>query len=125
MTWRDAVRFLVWTIGFALVTATGGWLAVPVSAAFWALLTPAAQRRELLIALAAAAAWGLLILWGMEGASTARLLSLLAGIFRVPGWTLVLLTLAIPALLAWSAAVIASDAGAAVVRRAIRRRPQR
>ncbi|MFL5562599.1 MAG: hypothetical protein ACJ79K_14100 [Gemmatimonadaceae bacterium] len=109
MNGRDVLLFIVRTTGFALVTATGGWLAVPVTAAVWSTLATAERRRELHLALAAAASWALLLLWGSASVSDARLLSLLGGIFQVPGWTFVLLTLAVPALLAWSAAVVTSS----------------
>ena len=117
---RDWILFVVRATGFALVTAMGGWLAIPVTAAVWSTLATAERRRELRIALAAAASWALLLGWG-TGAGTKRLLSLLGGIFGVPGWTLILLTLAIPALLAWGAAVVAGDVSAALAVRAARR----
>lgn len=109
MRGRDIVLFIVRTTGFALVTATGGWLAVPVTAAVWSTLGSAEARRELHLALAAAASWALIMLWGASSASNARLLALLAGIFHVPGWSFVLLTLAVPALLAWSAGVVTAS----------------
>lgn len=121
MSARDWVLFVVRASGFALVTAMGGWIAVPLTAAVWSTLATGERRRELRIALAAAASWALLLGWSAEGAATHRLLSLLGGIFRVPGWTLILLTLAIPALLAWSAAVVASESSAAIAARAARR----
>jgi hypothetical protein len=108
MRGRDVTLFIVRTTGFALVTATGGWLAVPVTAAVWSTLASAELRRELHLALAASASWALLMFWGATSASDARLLALLGGIFHVPGWTFVLLTLAVPALLAWSAGVVTS-----------------
>lgn len=109
MNGRDVLLFIVRTTGFALVTATGGWLAVPVTATVWSTLATAEKRRELHLALAASASWALLLLWSSTSASDDRLLSLLGAIFRVPGWTFVLLTLAVPALLAWSAAVVTSS----------------
>ena len=109
MTGRAVLLFVVRVFGFAVVTAAGGWLAVPASAAFWALLAGEERRRELSLALAAAAGWALLLLWTLHGVAAARLLGLLGGIFRVPGWTLVVLTLAIPFLLAWSAAAVAGE----------------
>ena len=108
MRGRDVVLFIVRTTGFALVTATGGWLAVPVTAAVWSTLASAEPRRELHLALAASASWALLIWWGASAAGNSRLLALLGGIFHVPGWTFVLLSLAVPALLAWSAGVVTS-----------------
>ena len=106
---RDVVLFIVRTTGFALVTATGGWLAVPVTAAVWSTLPSAERHRAMRLALAAASSWALLLYWSWSGnGGTARLLALVGAIFRVPGWAFVLLTLAVPALLAWSAAVVTS-----------------
>ena len=114
MKGRDVTLFIVRTTGFALVTATGGWLAVPVTAAVWSTLASAEIRRELHLALAASESWALLMFWGATSASDARLLALLGGIFHVPGWTFVLLTLAVPALLAWSAGVVTSAISRAI-----------
>lgn len=125
MRGRTLILFLLRLAGFALVTAAGGWLAVPVSAAFWVLLAREERGRELSLALAAGAAWGVLVAWSLHGTSAGRLFALLAGIFRVPGWTLVLLTMAIPALLAWSAAVVAGDVAATLQANAARRRAER
>lgn len=121
MRLRDWVLLLVRTTGFALVTATGGWLAVPVTAAVWSTLASAEQRRELRLALAASASWALLLVWTSTGGGTKRLLALLGGIFGVPGWAFVLLTLAVPALLAWSAAVVTTAISSEIAARRSRR----
>lgn len=120
---RDWVLFIVRTTGFALVTATGGWLAVPVTAAVWSTLASAERHRAMRLALAAAASWALILTWGASGnGGTSKLLSLLGAIFRVPGWAFVLLTLAVPALLAWSAAVLTSAISTEISSRRARRR---
>lgn len=118
---RDWVLFIVRTTGFALVTATGGWLAVPVTAAVWSTLASAERHRALRLAFAASASWALLLLWSWGDADHGRLLSLLGGIFRIPGWTFVVLTLAVPALLAWSAAVVTSAISGEIAARRARR----
>lgn len=121
MSGRDWVLFIVRTTGFALVTATGGWLAVPVTAAVWSTLASAERHRALRLAMAASASWALLLVWTTSGGGSTRLLSLLGGIFRIPGWSFVVLTLAVPALLAWSAAIVTSTISAAIsARRASR-----
>jgi len=119
---RDWVLFIVRTTGFALVTATGGWLAVPVTAAVWSTIASAERRRELRLALAAAASWALLLAWSSSAGGSAKLLALLGAVFRVPGWSFVLLTLAVPALLAWSAAVVTSAISSEISARRARRR---
>jgi hypothetical protein len=121
MKLRDWILLLVRTMGFALVTATGGWLAVPVTAAVWSTLASGEKRRELRLAFAASASWALLLAWTSAGAGTTRLLSLLGGIFGVPGWTFLLLTLAVPALLAWSAAVVTHAVSSRIAARRARR----
>jgi hypothetical protein len=118
---RDWVLLLVRITGFALVTATGGWLAVPVTAAVWSTLATAEQRRELRLALAASLSWALLLVWTSSGGETKRLLALLGGIFGIPGWAFVLLTLAVPALLAWSAAVVTNAISSEIAARRARR----
>jgi hypothetical protein len=119
---RDWVLFVIRTTGFALVTATGGWLAVPVTAAVWSTLASAERHRAMRLALAAGASWALLLAWSSSGAETSKLLALLGAIFHIPGWTFVLLTLAVPALLAWSAAVVTSAISAGISERRARAR---
>jgi hypothetical protein len=118
---RDLILLLVRTTGFALVTATGGWLAVPVTAAVWSTLASAERRRELRLALAASASWALLLAWTSGGAGTRHLLVMLGQIFGVPGWAFLLLTLAVPALLAWSAAVVTQAVSSEIAARRARR----
>ena len=118
---RDWVLLLVRTTGFALVTATGGWLAVPVTAAVWSTLATAERRRELRLALAASASWALLLLWTTGDGGTSKLLALLGAVFGVPGWAFVLLTLAVPALLAWSSAVVTNAISSEIAARRARR----
>jgi hypothetical protein len=62
------------------------------------------------VALAAAAAWGALLAADAAGGSLGTVARTLAGVLRVPGLVLVLLTLAFPALLAWSAATVVAGA---------------
>ena len=119
---RDWVLFVIRTTGFALVTATGGWLAVPVTAAVWSTLASAERHRAMRLALAAGASWALLLAWSSSGAETSKLLALLGAIFHRPEWTFVLLTLAVPALLAWSAAVVTSAISSEISERRVRAR---
>jgi hypothetical protein len=114
---RDWILLLVRTTGFALVTATGGWLAVPVTAAVWSTLASG----ELRLAFAASASWALLLAWTSAGAGTKRLLVLLGEVFGVPGWAFLILTLAVPALLAWSAAVVTHAVSSEIATRRARR----
>ncbi len=132
MSGRDLVLFVIRALGFALLTAMGGWVVVPLTSALWSTLATAERRRDLHLALAAAAGWGLLLAWGSGNGATSRAAALLSGVFA-PGastegpapWTFVLLTLAVAALLAWSAAVVAGTLTRAVAARVARRRETR
>ena len=111
MSARDWILLVVRATGFALVTATGGWLTVPLTAAVWSALPTAERHREIRLALAAVVSWSVLLLWNARQGDTSRLLAVLGGTLQVPPASLVVLTLAIPALLAWSASVIANAIG--------------
>ena len=116
MSARDWILLVVRAAGFALVTATGGWLTIPLTAAVWSALPTAERHREIRLALAAVVSWTLLLLWSARQGDTGRLLAVLGGTLQVPPASLIVLTLAIPALLAWSASVVAHAMGRFVVR---------
>ena len=91
----------------AVLTWLIGWWAVPLVAAFVGGVLYVREGVAWRMALAAALAWALLV---MVNATTGRLsvaATTLGGVLRVPGVVLVLITLAFPALLAWSAATVA------------------
>ncbi|HEX2719166.1 MAG TPA: hypothetical protein VHM67_15960 [Gemmatimonadaceae bacterium] len=131
MSARDVVLFVIRALGFALLTAMGGWAVVPLTAALWSTLATAERRRDFHLALAAAAGWGLLLAWGTTHGGTARAAALLSGIFAMGGtrgpapWMFVLLTLAIAALLAWSAAVVVGTLTRGIAGRVARSRETR
>jgi hypothetical protein len=62
------------------------------------------------VALAAAASWGVLLAVDAVAGPFGTVARTLGGVMRVPGPALVLLTLAFPALLAWSAATLVAGA---------------
>jgi len=121
---RDWILLVVRATGFALVTATGGWLTIPLTAAVWSALPTAERHREIKLALAAVLSWALLLLWNARQGDTSRLLAVLGGTLQVPPVSLIVLTLALPALLAWSASIVASAVGRFVARLTARRPPQ-
>lgn len=91
----------------AVLTWVAGWWAVPLVAAFVGSVLYVREGVAWRMALAAAIAWVLLLI---VDATTGRLgvaVKTLGGVLRVPGVVLVLITLAFPALLAWSAATVA------------------
>ncbi|HET9012490.1 MAG TPA: hypothetical protein VFN38_11785 [Gemmatimonadaceae bacterium] len=70
------------------------------------------------VALAAALAWGLLLVLDAVLGSFATVARTIGGVLGLPAYLPVLLTLAFPALLGWSAATVAAE-----TRRIRRRRP--
>jgi hypothetical protein len=116
MSARDWILLVVRATGFALVTATGGWLTIPLTAAVWSALPTAERHREIRLALAAVLGWALLLVWNARQGDTSRLLAVLGGTLQVPPVSLIVLTLAIPALLAWSASIVAYATGRLAVR---------
>lgn len=91
----------------AVLTWLAGWWAVPLVAAFAGSVLHAREGVAWRMALAAALAWAVLLI---VDATTGRLsvaATTLGGMLRVPGVVLMLITLAFPALLAWSAATVA------------------
>lgn len=62
------------------------------------------------VALAGAASWGALLAVDAAAGPFGTVAHTLGGVLRVPGPALVLLTLALPALLAWSAATLVAGA---------------
>ena len=125
MNARDWILLVVRATGFALLTAAGGWLTVPLTAAVWSALPTAERHREIKLALAAVLSWTMLLLWSAEHGDTSRLLTVLAGTLQVPPASLVVLTFAIPALLAWSASVVGNATGRLAGRLAARRLARR
>jgi hypothetical protein len=67
-------------------------------------------------ALGAALAWGLLLVLDAVAGPIGALSHTLAGVMRIPGLVLVLLTLTFPAVLAWSAATVAAQSRRLVAR---------
>jgi hypothetical protein len=93
------------TLLLTLVMAGGTWIAgwwiVPMAAFGWGILSRLARPR--IAGLAGAAAWGALLA-GAPWDALHRLAPRLGGIFHLPGWGMVMLTLAFAWLLGWSAA---------------------
>ena len=99
---RKALVLVPLALAFAAGTWVGGWLGVVVVAvaAPWRFrsLTPVT------LGLTAALAWLGLIAASDNGGSLGRLLPRLGGLFGVPGWVLVAVTVGYAFLLAWSSA---------------------
>lgn len=111
---RGVLAFLVLTLAFAAGSILGWW-AVPATAALGGALRPSVRYPAFQAALAAALAWaGWLVADGITGGGTLGvLMARLSALMELPAFALVTITLAFPAILAWSAAVV----GGAVVGR--------
>lgn len=94
----------------AALTWLVGWWGVVLAAVVVGLLPFRQDGGGWRVALAAAAAWGALLLADATVGPFRAVAGALAGVLRVPAPVLVLLTLAFPALVAWSAATLAAGA---------------
>ena len=104
---RGVAAFLLLVVAFALASWVGWWM-VPLVAGLWGFLRPAVRRPILTAALAATLAW---VAWLLADALSdpgafARLGARLGGVMPLPFPVLLLLTLLVSALLAWSAAAL-------------------
>lgn len=103
---RDAKRFVLATCIFALATWAAPWPIIPVIAALMLLVAPRSFS-PLMLACAAAAAWGGILAWTASFAPLGRLAAQVGGIVHLPGAALVALSVAVPAGLAWGGAAVA------------------
>jgi hypothetical protein len=103
------LSFAVLIAAFALGSRLGWWM-VPVVAALWGFMRPRVNAPAATAACAAAVAWGLWLLldWqGGESGGLGRLSERLGGLFHVAPAVLLVVTLLLGFLLAWSAAAVA------------------
>lgn len=106
-----ATRAALLTVLMALGTWVMGWWVVPLVAFGWGIASSPAL--PWLAGLAGAAAWGVL-LSGAPWDALRRLAPRMGGVFHLPGWGMVILTLAFAGLLGWSAARVGSALGASL-----------
>lgn len=105
---KRRLSFVALVAAFGLGTGLGWW-AVPVVAALWGGLRPAVDGPAGTAALAAGSAWALWLLrdWQANHDAMGILSTRLGGIMGVPPAVLIVATLTLGALLAWSAAALA------------------
>lgn len=103
-----------------ILTWMSGWWAVLVAAFVMGAAYHGARGRAGLVATAAAVGWIALLLLDARDGRLGALVTLLGGVFPVPGVVLLVLSLLFIAAGAWSAAVV----GAEVASRAMRSRSQ-
>jgi hypothetical protein len=105
------IFFLISTIAIAATTWLAGWWGVVIAA----LVVGAGQWQRpgiaWLTALAAIVAWGALLLIDAARGRFGALAAVIGGVMRVPSAAVVVVTLLFAALLAWSSAVVGSEAG--------------
>ena len=105
------LAFLAVAAAVAALTWLLGWWGVVVAALIAGVLLRRRRGAAWLIALAAIVGWSALILVDMLGGRFSTLAASIAGVMRVPVPALLVVTLLFGALLAWSAAVVGSEAG--------------
>jgi hypothetical protein len=105
---------MMFILGVAALTAALtwllGWWGVPMAAALVGFVHFRQGGGGWRVALAAAAAWGALLLADVASGPFGTVARTLAGVLRIPAPALVLLTLVFPALVAWSAATLVAGA---------------
>jgi hypothetical protein len=89
-------------IAMVAATAVGGWWGVLAAAFVWGAWPGRAGQ----VAIAAACAWGCVLVWTAASGPLPAVVAALSSIAGAPGWVLIVATLVFPAVLAWSAAVV-------------------
>lgn len=102
-----AIKFVLLTEAFAVVTFAGGWSGVPVLAFIWGLAEGSARSTRF-SAVCAAAGWGSLLLLDAARGPVGEVATRFGGVMGLPPVALIGITLLFPALLAWSASSIAA-----------------
>jgi hypothetical protein len=103
-----ALHLGLFAISAAAATLLGGWWAIPLLAALWVRVLPRATAST--CALGAALGWALLLAWAAVDGPVGTVARRVGGVFLLPGWGFVALTLIFAALLAASAAIAARRA---------------
>ena len=103
---RFLLRVILLALSFGLGTWILGWWAVPLFAAIAAFLARNVQHQGFAAALAAAVAWGTLLAWSATEGSVWAFSRVAGGAMGISGVTLIVLTIAFPAALAWAATTV-------------------
>jgi hypothetical protein len=105
------------SVAMAALTWLLGWWGVLLAAAIVGYTLDDRRGAGWRVALAGTLAWGALLAADAVAGPLGAVSATLGGVLRVPGFVLLLLTLAFPALLAWSTATVVAES-----RRRMRRR---
>jgi hypothetical protein len=100
---------LVVSAAMAALTWLLGWWGVLLAAAIVGFVFRDHGGGGWRVGLSGALAWGALLLFDALAGPFGVVSTTLGGVMRVPGLVLVLVTLALPALLAWSAATVVAE----------------
>ena len=105
------IPLLATALGVALLTWSLGWWGVVVAALVAGVVLWRRRGAAWLVALAAMVGWSALIAVDMLGGRFSTLAASIAGVMGLPVPVLLVVTLLFGALLAWSAAVLGTEAG--------------
>ena len=108
-----AVRLVLLAAAMAAATIAFGWWAVPVVAAIWGVVAREQRGPALAAGLAAMAAWGSLLLFDASRGPVGTLAQTLGSLFTIRAAGVYGITLALPGLLAVTAAVVARSVATA------------
>ena len=107
---RRALAVGMFAICAAAATAVAGWWTIPVLAVVWMRALPRHAATATICALGAASGWALLLAWDAAHGPVGTVARRVGGVFLLPGWGFVGLTLLFAALLAATAAAAARRA---------------
>jgi ribose/xylose/arabinose/galactoside ABC-type transport system permease subunit len=106
MRYRPLLQVALLALAVALGTFMFGWWMVPLIGAVWGLVARERERPQLIVALAAAVGWALLILWTSTQGPIGEVARRAAGVMGMSRPWFLLITVAFPMIVAWAAAVI-------------------
>ena len=102
-----ALRVGAFALCAAVATSLAGWWLIPVVAALWVRMLPRADLPATTCGLGAASGWAVLLLVDAALGPAGTVARRVGGVFLLPGWAFVGLTLLFAALLASTAAIVA------------------
>jgi hypothetical protein len=106
---RQALRFCAFALASAAMTVIAGWWSIPALAALWVRVVPRAPMPATTCGLGAASGWALLLAWNAVHGPVGTVARRVGGLFLVPGWVFLGVTLLFGGLLAAAAAIVAGE----------------
>jgi hypothetical protein len=104
---RRALAVGVFALCTTAVTAVGSWWTIPLLAAAWMRVVRHDDATATICALGAASGWALFLAWDAAHGPVGTVARRVGGVFLLPGWGFIGLTLLFAALLAATAALAA------------------